>query len=95
MTGESKRRRGQRSIDLQVYAYLCTHVERPDTTAIHLRDGASHTMEVRLRTDEVVRGARTTVETLNDDPELPISRFDPDLRNNRAQIVVDRPDDGR
>lgn len=58
-------------------------------TPIYLHDGASHTMEVRLRIDEVVRGARTTVETLNDDPELPISRFDPNLRNNRAQIVVD------
>ncbi|MGW4868473.1 hypothetical protein [Streptomyces chartreusis] len=57
-------------------------------TPIYLRDGASHTMEVRLRIDEVVRGARTTVETLNDDPELPISGFDPNLRNNRAQIVV-------
>ncbi|WP_330352848.1 hypothetical protein [Streptomyces chartreusis] len=57
-------------------------------TPIYLHDGASHTMEVRLRIDEVVRGARTTVETLNDDPELPISRFDPNLRNNRAQIVV-------
>ncbi|MFE4582170.1 hypothetical protein, partial [Streptomyces chartreusis] len=45
-------------------------------TPIYLHDGASHTMEVRLRIDEVVRGARTTVETLNDDPELPISRFD-------------------
>ncbi|MCZ4605290.1 hypothetical protein O3S80_16350 [Streptomyces sp. Lzd4kr] len=57
-------------------------------TPIYLHDGASHTMEVRLRIDEVVRGARTTVETLNDDPELPISRFDPNLRNNRAHIVV-------
>lgn len=36
----------------------------------------------------MVRGARTTVETLNDDRDLPIRRFDPNLRNNRAQIVV-------
>ncbi|MFC5218366.1 hypothetical protein [Streptomyces coerulescens] len=57
-------------------------------TPIYLHDKASYTMEVHLRIDEVVRGARTTVETLNDDRELPISRFDPNLRNNRAQIVV-------
>ncbi|TXS46383.1 hypothetical protein EAO75_27090 [Streptomyces sp. uw30] len=57
-------------------------------TPTYLRDGASHRVEVRLRIDQVVRGARTTVETLNDEPELPISRFDPNLRNNRAQIVV-------
>jgi hypothetical protein len=57
-------------------------------TPIYLHDKASHTIEVPLRIDEVVRGARTTVETLNDDSELPISKFDPNLRNNRAQIVV-------
>ncbi|MFE9017318.1 hypothetical protein ACFYNL_01865 [Streptomyces sp. NPDC007808] len=57
-------------------------------TPIYVHDKASHTFEVRLRIDEVVRGARTTVETLNDDPELPISEFDPNLRNNSARIVV-------
>lgn len=57
-------------------------------TPIYLHDKASHTIEVRLRIDEVVRGARTTVETLNDDPELSIRKFDPNLRNNSAQIVV-------
>lgn len=57
-------------------------------TPIHLHDKASHTFEVRLRIDQVVRGARTTVETLNDDPELSIRKFDPNLRNNRAAIVV-------
>lgn len=36
----------------------------------------------------MVRGARTTVETLNDDLELPIRKFDPNLRNNSAAIVV-------
>lgn len=57
-------------------------------TPIYLHDKASHTFEVRLRIDEVVRGARTTVETLNDDPELSIRKFDPNLRNNSARIVV-------
>jgi hypothetical protein len=57
-------------------------------TPIYLHDKASHTIEVQLRIDEVVRGARTTVETLNDDPELSIRKFDPILRNNSAQIVV-------
>lgn len=57
-------------------------------TPIYLYDKASHTMEIQLRIDEVVRGARTTVETLNDDPELSIRKFDPNLRNNRAEIVV-------
>ncbi|MFJ8635739.1 hypothetical protein [Streptomyces sp. NPDC093568] len=57
-------------------------------TPIYLHDRASHTMEVRLRIDEVVRGARTTVEILDDEAELPVSKFDPNLRNNRAQIVV-------
>lgn len=57
-------------------------------TPIHLREKASHSFDVRLRIDEVVRGARTTVETLNDDPELSIRKFDPNLRNNRAWIAV-------
>ncbi|MFE0250650.1 hypothetical protein [Streptomyces sp. NPDC059010] len=57
-------------------------------TPIYLHDGASHTMAIRLRIDEVVRGARTTVETLNDDPELSIREFDPNLRNNTSEIVV-------
>jgi hypothetical protein len=55
---------------------------------IYLHDKASHTFEVRLRIDEVVRGAHTTVEPLNDDPELSIRTFDPNLRNNSARIVV-------
>jgi hypothetical protein len=57
-------------------------------TPHYLHDKASHSFEVRLRIDEVVRGACTTVETLNDDPELPIRKFDPNLRNNRTEIVV-------
>ncbi|MFJ8531940.1 hypothetical protein [Streptomyces sp. NPDC093591] len=57
-------------------------------TPHYLHDKASHTFDVRLRIDEVVRGARATVETLNDDPELPIRKFDPNLRNNSARIVV-------
>jgi hypothetical protein len=57
-------------------------------TPIHLHDKASHSFEVQLRIDRVVRGARTTVETLNDDPELSIRKFDPNLRNNSAAIVV-------
>ncbi|MFE5893446.1 hypothetical protein ACFQ6E_31505 [Streptomyces sp. NPDC056462] len=64
-----------------VTAYLCR-------TPIHLHDKASHSFEVQLRIDQVVRGARTTVETLNDDPELSIRKFDPNLRNNSAAIVV-------
>ncbi|MGA5358270.1 hypothetical protein [Streptomyces purpurascens] len=59
-------------------------------TPIHLHDKASYTFEIPLRIDRVVRGARTTVETLNDDPELSIREFDPNLRNNRAEIVVNR-----
>ncbi|WP_369269423.1 hypothetical protein AB5J55_04655 [Streptomyces sp. R11] len=64
-----------------VTAYLCR-------TPIHLHDKASHTFAVQFRIDQVVRGARTTVETLNDDPELSIRKFDPNLRNNSAAIVV-------
>jgi hypothetical protein len=59
-------------------------------TPIYLHDKASYTFEIPLRIDRVVRGARTTVETLNDDPELSIRKFDPNLRNNRAEIVVNR-----
>ncbi|CAM5568185.1 hypothetical protein SPURM210S_02098 [Streptomyces purpurascens] len=59
-------------------------------TPIHLHEKASYTFEIPLRIDRVVRGARTTVETLNDDPELTIREFDPNLRNNRAEIVVNR-----
>jgi hypothetical protein len=64
-----------------VTTYLCR-------TPHYLHDKASHTFDVRLRIDEVVRGVRATVETLNDDPELPIRKFDPNLRNNSARIVV-------
>ncbi|MFI7415034.1 hypothetical protein ACIBU0_41005 [Streptomyces sp. NPDC049627] len=64
-------------------AYFCR-------TPIYLHDKASYTMDVQLRIDKVVRGARATVETLNDDPELPIRTFDPNLRNNRTEIVVNR-----
>ncbi|MFC9132526.1 hypothetical protein ACFT4A_37615 [Streptomyces sp. NPDC057099] len=59
-------------------------------TPIPLRDGASHTFEIPLRIDRVVPGARGTVATADDDPELSIRKFDPDLSNNRAEIVVDR-----
>ncbi|MGY1578065.1 hypothetical protein [Streptomyces sp. MN13] len=57
-------------------------------TPVHLHDKASHTIEVRLRIDQVVPGARATVATVNDNPELELRRFDPDLRNNRTSIVV-------
>ncbi len=57
-------------------------------TPIYLHDKASYTIEVQLRIDRVVRGARTTVATVIDDPELDIRRFDPNLRNNRTAIVV-------
>ncbi|GGW64914.1 hypothetical protein AB0E64_25645 [Streptomyces caelestis] len=57
-------------------------------TPIYLHDKASHTFEIPLRIDRVVRGARTTVATVNDDPELSIRKFDPNLRNNSARIVV-------
>ncbi|WP_338775948.1 hypothetical protein [Streptomyces sp. DG1A-41] len=57
-------------------------------TPIHLHDKASYTFEIPLRIDRVVRGAHTTVATVNDDPELSISKFDPNLRNNSARIVV-------
>ena len=59
-------------------------------TPIHLHDKASYTFEIPLRIDRVVRGARTTVATLNDDPELSIRKFDPNLRNNTTEIVVNR-----
>ncbi|MGW0866186.1 hypothetical protein [Streptomyces sp. NPDC002611] len=59
-------------------------------TPIHLRDGASHTFEIPLRIDRVVPGARSTVATADDDPELSIRKFDPDLSNNSAEIVVNR-----
>lgn len=57
-------------------------------TPIYLHDKASYTFEIPLRIDRVVRGAHTTVATLNDDPELSIRKFDPNLRNNSARIVV-------
>ncbi|MER8224650.1 hypothetical protein ABTZ58_29510 [Streptomyces sp. NPDC094143] len=57
-------------------------------TPIHLHDKASYTFEIPLRIDRVVRGAQTTVATLNDDPELSIREFDPNLRNNIARILV-------
>jgi hypothetical protein len=57
-------------------------------TPIHLHDKASHTFEVRLRIDRVVPGARAAVATVNDNPELDLRKFDPNLRNNRASIVV-------
>ncbi|MDO0931036.1 hypothetical protein QQY66_04825 [Streptomyces sp. DG2A-72] len=54
-------------------------------TPIYLHDKASYTIEVQLRIDRVVRGARTTVI---EDWELDIRRFDPNLRDNRTAIVV-------
>ncbi|MFI8219115.1 hypothetical protein [Streptomyces sp. NPDC085932] len=57
-------------------------------TPIYLHDKASFTFEIPLRIDRVVRGAHTTVETLNDDSELSIRKFDPNLRNNSTRIVV-------
>ncbi|WP_262505714.1 hypothetical protein [Streptomyces sp. TRM68367] len=68
--------------------------EGPSVTTYYCRtpntplDKASHALDVRLRIDRVVPGARTTVATLNDNWELPISKFDPNLRNNTAAIVV-------
>jgi hypothetical protein len=60
----------------------------PLTVPIHLHDKASYTFEIPLRIDRVVRGAHTTLATLDDDPELSIREFDPNLRNNSARIVV-------
>ncbi|MDO0917136.1 hypothetical protein QQM39_41955 [Streptomyces sp. DT2A-34] len=65
----------------------------PDTscfcaTPIWLHDRASHTFEIPLQIERVVRGARATVSTVNDMPELEIRKFDPNLRNNSAAIVV-------
>ncbi|MET9685961.1 hypothetical protein [Streptomyces coeruleorubidus] len=57
-------------------------------TPIYLHDKASYTFEIPLRIDRVVRGARTTVATINDDPELSIWKFDPNLRNNSTAIAV-------
>jgi hypothetical protein len=56
-------------------------------TPIYLHDKASYTFDVQLRIDKVVRGARATIETVNDG-ELPITKFDPNLRNNVSAIVV-------
>ncbi|MDF3144907.1 MULTISPECIES: hypothetical protein [unclassified Streptomyces] len=57
-------------------------------TPIWLHDGASHTFEIPLQIERVVRGARVTVSTVNDLSELEIRKFDPNLRNNSAAIVV-------
>ncbi|MFD7699605.1 hypothetical protein [Streptomyces caelestis] len=57
-------------------------------TRTYLHDKASQAFGLRLRIDRVVPGARADVTTVDDDPELPIRRFDPNLRNNRAAIVV-------
>ncbi|AXE84061.1 hypothetical protein [Streptomyces sp. Go-475] len=57
-------------------------------TPIYLHDKASYTFDIPLRIDRVVRGAQATVATVNDDPELSIREFDPNLRNNSARIVV-------
>ncbi|ANS63387.1 hypothetical protein SLINC_1163 [Streptomyces lincolnensis] len=56
-------------------------------TPIYLHDKASYTFDVQLRIDKVVRGARAVIETVNDG-ELPITKFDPNLRNNVSAIVV-------
>ncbi|MER5943861.1 hypothetical protein ABT121_41975 [Streptomyces sp. NPDC001928] len=58
------------------------------STPIWLHEGASHTFEIPLQIERVVSGARATVRTINDMPELEIRKFDPNLRNNTAQIVV-------
>jgi hypothetical protein len=57
-------------------------------TPIWLHDKASHTFEIPLQIERVVRGARAAVSTVNDTPELEIRKFDPNLRNNSASIVV-------
>ncbi|MFI9757154.1 hypothetical protein ACIHFB_04350 [Streptomyces sp. NPDC051963] len=57
-------------------------------TPVWLHDGSSHTFEIPLQIERVVRGARATVSTVNDMPELEIRKFDPNLRNNTAAIVV-------
>ncbi|WLW57143.1 hypothetical protein [Streptomyces sp. YU58] len=56
-------------------------------TPIYLHDKASYDIEVQLRIDKVVRGARAVIETVNDG-ELPITQFDPNLRNNVSAIIV-------
>ncbi|MGW2378592.1 hypothetical protein [Streptomyces sp. NPDC001658] len=56
-------------------------------TPIYLHDKASYTFKVQLRIDKVIRGARAVVETIRDS-ELPVERFDPNLRNNVSAIVV-------
>ncbi|MFF2326645.1 MULTISPECIES: hypothetical protein [unclassified Streptomyces] len=58
-------------------------------TPILLWEKARSTFDFTLRVDRVVKGGATgSVATLNDDPELRISAFDPQLANNTAEFTV-------
>ncbi|WP_432181295.1 hypothetical protein [Streptomyces sp. NBC_00063] len=58
-------------------------------TPILLREKARSTFGFELRVDRVVAGgAKGTVATRNDDPDLRISAFDPRPANNTAEFTV-------
>ncbi|MFJ7492660.1 hypothetical protein ACIQZB_15660 [Streptomyces sp. NPDC097727] len=58
-------------------------------TPILLWEKARSTFDFTLRVDRLVEGgAKGSVATLNDDPELRISAFDPRLANNTAEFTV-------
>ncbi|MET7662419.1 hypothetical protein ACFVY1_14165 [Streptomyces sp. NPDC058293] len=58
-------------------------------TPILLWEKARSTFDFTLRVDRVVDGgAKGSVATRNDDPELRISAFDPKLANNAAEFTI-------
>ncbi|MFG2629197.1 hypothetical protein [Streptomyces sp. NPDC048473] len=58
-------------------------------TPILLWEQARSTFDFTLHVDRLVEGgAQGSVATLNDDPELRISAFDPELDNNTAEFTV-------
>jgi hypothetical protein len=61
--------------------YLCR-------TPIYLWEKDRVDFPFELRIDQVVEGVRGAVSTVEDNPDVPLTAFDPDLDNNSAAIVV-------
>ncbi|WP_162794042.1 hypothetical protein [Streptomyces paludis] len=57
-------------------------------TPTYLDNSGSLSFSFSLRIDRVVPGATGSAVTLNENPDLRISAFDPDLSNNETAIVV-------
>jgi hypothetical protein len=58
-------------------------------TPILLWEKARSTFDFTLRVDRIVEGgAKGSVATVNDNPELRITAFDPQLANNKAEFTI-------